>query len=77
MFGSTNIDQIAQEILADMFLKEKAAIASPNHEDINRFHELFDAYLSGQLGQDDVMGRDVMHRIWEVLQETYRVQCVR
>jgi hypothetical protein len=72
----TEINKLVQEILNDMSLKEKIAIANLSHEDINRFHELFDTYLSGQLGQDDVMGRDVMHRLWEVLQETHRVRCV-
>jgi hypothetical protein len=73
---STEINILVQEILADMSLKEKAAIASLSHEDISRFHELFDNYLSGQLGQDNEMSRDVMHRIWEMLQETHRIRSV-
>jgi hypothetical protein len=51
MSDASNIDQIVQDILADMPLKEKAAIANLNE--------------------------DVMHRIWEVLQETHRVRCVK
>jgi len=74
---SSDLDQIVQEILADMPLKEKIAIANLSEEDIKRFQELFDTYLSGQLGQDDAMGKDVMYRIWEVLQETHRVRCIK
>jgi hypothetical protein len=74
---ATEIDKLVQEILHDMSLKEKVAIASLSHVDINRFHELFDTYISGQLGQDDVMSMDVMQRIWEVLQEMHWVGCVK
>ena len=36
----------------------------------------FDVCIRGQLGKDDEIGRDVMHRIWEGLQETHRLRCV-
>ena len=76
-FTTNKMDQIVQEVLADMSLKEKADIANLEEKDILHFHDLFDTYVRGQLGQDDEMGKDVMHRIWEVLQETHRVRCVK
>ena len=77
MTTTNEIDQIVQEILEDMSLKEKAEIANLEEKDILHFHDIFDTYISDQLGQGDKMGKDVMNRIWEVLQETHRVRCVK
>jgi hypothetical protein len=75
MTNPSDIDQIVQDILADMPLKEKAAIANLDEDKVPYLQYAFDVYLK-QLGKDDEMSKDVMHRIWEVLQETHRVRCV-
>ena len=77
MPDSNNIDHIVQEILADMPLKEKAAIANLDEDKVPYLQYAFDVCVSGQLGKDDEMSKDVMHRIWEVLQGTHRVRCVK
>ena len=68
-----DVEQIVQEILADMPLKEKAAIANLDEEGVPYLPCACDKLV----GEADEMGKDVMHRIWEVLQETYRVRCVK
>jgi hypothetical protein len=75
MAYNSNVDQMVQEILADMPLKEKAAIA--NVDEVPYLQYDFDTCIRSQLGKDDAMSKDVMHRIWEVLQETHRVRCVK
>ena len=77
MTNSSDIDQIVQEILADMPLKEKAIIANLDEDKVPYLQYAFDVCISGQLGEDDEMGKDVMHRIWEILQETHRVRFVK
>ena len=77
MFDSTNIDQIVLDILADMPLKEKAIIANLDEDKVPYLQYAFDVCIRNQLGEDDEIGRDVMHRIWEVLQETHRVRCLK
>ncbi|MCB2141121.1 hypothetical protein KQH27_00270 [bacterium] len=77
MTTTNEIDQIVQEILEDMSLKEKAEIADLEEKDILYFQDIFDTYISGQLGQGDKMGKDVMNRIWEVLRETHRVRILK
>ena len=77
MTNSTNIDQIVHDILADMPLKEKAIIANLDEDKVPYLQYAFDVCIRSQLGEDDEMGKDVMHRIWEVLQETHRVRCVK
>jgi hypothetical protein len=77
MTDSTDNDQIAQEILADMSLKEKAAFANLDENDIPYLQYAFDVCVRSQLGIDDAIGKDIMRHIWEVLQETHRVRCVK
>ena len=77
MSDSNKIDQIIQEILSDMSLKEKAAIANLDEGKVPYLQYAFDVCIRSQLGQDDEMSKDVMHRMWEVLQETHRVRCVK
>ena len=73
----SDIDQIVQDILADMPLKEKAAIANLDKDKVPHLQYAFDSCIGSQLGKDDEMSKDVMHRIWELLQETHRVRCVK
>ena len=77
MIRPSNIDPIVRDILADMPLKEKAIIANLDEDKVPCLQYAFDVCIRGQLGKDDEMGKDVMHRIWEVLQETHRVRCVK
>lgn len=76
MANSSELDQIAQDILADMPLKEKAIIANLDEGKVPYLQFAFDTCIRSQLGKDDEMSKDVMHRIWEVLQETHRIRSV-
>ena len=76
MTNSSDIDQIVRDILGDMPLKEKAIIANLDEDRVPYLQYAFDVCIRGQLVQDDEMSKDVMHRIWEVLQETHRVRCL-
>jgi hypothetical protein len=60
-----------------MPLKEKAIIANLDAEKVSYLQYAFDVCVRGQLVKDDEMSKDVMHRIWQVLQETHRVRCVK
>ena len=77
MSDSTNIDQTVRDILVDIPLKEKAAIANLDEDKVPYLQYAFDVCIRGQLGKDDEMGMDVMHRMWEVLQDTHRVRCLK
>jgi hypothetical protein len=77
MTAPKEIDQIVQDILADMPLKEKAAIANLNEDKIPYLQNAFDVCVSGELGQDDEMAKDVVFRIWKVLQGTHRIRSMR
>ena len=38
---------------------------------------VFDFCIRSELGKDSEKSKDVMNRIWEALQETHRVRCVK
>jgi hypothetical protein len=73
----SEIDQIVKDILADMPLRDKAAIANLDERDVKYLQYAFDVCVTGQLGKDHEEGKDVMYRVWKALQETYRVRCVK
>ena len=77
MANPSDIDQIVQDILADMPLKEKAAIAKLDEDKVPYLQYAFDTCICSQTGSDDVLAKDVMYRIWKVLQKTHRVRVVR
>ncbi len=70
----SDIDQIVKDILADMPLKEKAAIANLGEDKIPYLQYAFDNCIRSQLGKDEEMSKDVMHRIWKLLQTTHRIR---
>ena len=77
MTRSRELDQIVQVILADMAIKEKAAIANLDEEDVKYLQYAFDVCVIGKLGDDPDEAKDVMHRIWEVLQKIHKVRSVK
>ena len=77
MPDNSNIDEMFQEILAEMSLKEKAAIANMDEDKIPYLQYAFDVCIRSQIGKDDEMIGDVMHRIWEVLQGTHRIRSLK
>ena len=77
MPDNSNIDEMVQEILADMALKEKVAIANVDEDKVPYLQHAFDVCVSGELGKDNEMNKDVMHQIWAALQETHRIRSLK
>lgn len=77
MPSSSDIDQIVQDILADMPLKEKAAIANLYEEDVPFLQYAFEVCVRDQIGRGDELSEDVMQRLWEVLQKTHRIRSIK
>jgi len=71
--SAEDIDEIMLDILDGMSLHDKAAIAQLDEGDLPYLQYAFEKIV----GEDDEMGRNVMHLIWKVLQETHRVRCVK
>jgi len=68
-----DIDEIVLDILDGMSLRDKAAIAQLDEGDVPYLQYAFDKIV----GENDELGRNVMHLIWKVLQKTHRVRVVK
>lgn len=68
-----DIDMIVQEILTDMPLKDKAAIANTNPVDGARIEDVFEELTR----DDDETSKAVLRKIMEELYETYRIRRVK
>jgi hypothetical protein len=74
---SHKIDQLVQEILTDIPLKEKTVIANLNADEVPYLQFAFDLCVSKQLGKDGPMVRTVVYRLWQMLKKTHRLRCVK
>jgi hypothetical protein len=70
---TVDIDMIVQQILTDMSLKDKAAIANTKQANGPELEEAFEELTR----EEDETSKAVLHRIWEELQETYRIRRVK
>jgi hypothetical protein len=72
-----DIDRIVANILSAMSLKEKSLIANMDEKSLPYLQYAFDMYISQNMGDDPEAGREIMRRIWQILQETHRIRIVR
>lgn len=70
---TVDIDMIVQEILTDMSLKDKASIANTNLTNRPEIEDVFEELTR----EDDETSKAVLRKIWEELQETYRIRRVK
>jgi hypothetical protein len=68
-----DIEMIAQEILAGMPLKDKAAIANTNTAEGTPLEGVFDELTR----EDDETSKAVLRKIWDELQVTYRIRRIK
>jgi hypothetical protein len=68
-----NVDMIVQEILTDMSLKDKAAIANTGPSSDPGLDTVFEELTR----DDDETSKAVLRKIWEELHETYRIRRVK
>lgn len=70
---TVDIDMIVQEILTDMSLKDKASIANTNLTNRPEIEDVFEELTR----EDDETSKAVLRKIWQELQETYRIRRVK
>lgn len=74
-----SIDQIVDEIIAELPLKERTDIANMNKEDAEILQCTFDLYVQRKIGSktEDDEYSDIMNALWERLRETHRLRIVK
>ena len=73
------IDQIINETISELPLKERTDIAYMNKEDAEILQQTFDLYVRRKIGSktEDDEYSDIMNELWERLRETHRLRIVK
>jgi hypothetical protein len=69
--------QILDEIISEMPLKEKVALANMKKKDVGVLQGVFDLYIRSKVNPEDEESTNIMQRLWKRLRETYRLRVVK
>jgi hypothetical protein len=72
-------DEIIEEIICELPLRERVAIANMNKEDIEILKNVFDKYVRGKtdIEVDDSEYTDMINNLWSKLQKTHRLRVIK
>jgi hypothetical protein len=73
---SSDVEQLADEILFLMTGREKSIFANMDEKDLPYVQYAFDGWLTGNI-DDDKAAAEVIFRIWKKLEKTYRIRRVK
>ena len=69
--------QIFDEIISEMPLKEKVALANMKREDVETLQSVFNLYVRDRIESEDTECETIMNKIWNRLRETHRLRVVK
>ncbi|MBC2695374.1 MAG: hypothetical protein HF982_08895 [Desulfobacteraceae bacterium] len=72
-------DEIIEEIISELPLKERVAIANMNKEDIEILKNIFNKYVRGKTytEADDSEYTEIMNNLWSKLQKTHSLRVIK
>ena len=72
-------DEIIEEIIYELPLKERVAIANMNKEDVELLKNIFNKYIKGKTDTevDDSEYTNIMNNLWEKLRQTHKLREVK
>ena len=76
-YQADDIDQIVEEILSELPLKEKASMANMDKEAVEVLQSVFDLYIKNKIGAESEEYTVIMKALWERLQNTHRLKVVK
>ena len=73
------VDEIIEEIISELPLKEKVEIANMNKERIEMLKNIFNKHVRGKTDTetDDSEYTDMMNKLWSKLQKTHRLRVAK
>ena len=69
--------QIFDEIISEMPLKEKVALANMKREDVETLQSVFDLYIRDRIESEDMENENIMNKIWNRIRETHLLRVVK
>ncbi len=72
-------DEIIEEIISELPLKERVEIANMKKERVELLKNIFNKYVRGKTDTeaDDSEYTDIMNRLWSKLQKTHKLRVVK
>jgi hypothetical protein len=69
--------QIVDEIISEMPLKERVALANMKMEDVETLQSVFNLYFRDRIESEDTEHENIMNKIWNRLRETHKLRVVK
>ena len=77
-YQTNDIDQIIDELISELPLKEKASMANMNKEAVEVLQSVFDLYIKSKIGSEhEEEYTIIMKALWERLQETHKLRAIK
>ena len=73
------VDEIIEEIISELPLKERVAIANMNKEDVELLKNVFNKYVKRKTDTevDESEYTNIMNNLWEKLRQTHKLRAVK
>ncbi len=75
----SSVDEIIEEIISELPLKERVAIANMNKEDVEMLKNVFNKYVRGKTDTevDDSEYTNIMNNLCTKLRQTHKLRVVK
>jgi len=75
----SHVDEIIEEIISELPLKERVAIANMNKADVEMLKNVFNKYVRGKsdIELDDNEFTDIMNKLCTKLHQTHKLRVVK
>jgi hypothetical protein len=72
-------DEIIEEIISELPLKERVTIANMNKEDIEMLKNVFNQYVrrKSDIEVDNSEYNNIMNKLWEKLRQTHKLRVIK
>jgi hypothetical protein len=70
-------ENIVDEILSQMPLQEKVALANMESEDVDLLQGIFDYYIRNRTDPDNEDYENIIHELWQRVRKTHRLRVIK
>lgn len=71
------MDQIVDEIISQLPLKERVSLANMKKKDVEVLQSVFDLYIRSKIDAEDMEYENIMNELWKRIRETHLMRVVK
>ena len=71
------MDQIVDEIISQLPLKERVSLANMKKKDVEVLQGVFDLYIRSKIDAEDMEYENIMNELWKRIRETHLIKVVK